>query len=98
TPTAMPTIPSSKTTKTVASKTMPGKNIMKRNDETTLVSHLNNPDHVKYPITGELLIQNCNNMSDVNETDRKMFTEKIQKAGKTKTYASAQEVLNTVNK
>ena len=65
-------------------------------DEAGLVSHLNT--HVTWPATGSQLIESCNNLSDVNEADKKAFTQKIEKLGKNKTYASAQEVLNSVNK
>jgi hypothetical protein len=51
-------------------------------------THLN--EHIKYPATGEEIKQQCNMMSHVPETERKMDMDMINSK---KTYASADDVM-----
>lgn len=57
------------------------------------VTHLN--EHVKWPATGQQIMQTCNMMSHVPESDRQMAMDKLQD---NKMYNTPDEAIRDLNK
>lgn len=56
-----------------------------------LMMHLN--EHVSYPATKNEILKACNEMSDVPEEEKEMFTADLPE----KTYNNAEEIVNALN-
>lgn len=61
--------------------------------EAGTVEHLKG--HIEWPATGQVIIDACNNMSDVNDMDKKIIEEHVDP---TMTYASPDELMVAVEK
>lgn len=55
-----------------------------------VLAHIN--DHVNYPTTKKALAEACNNMMDITEEDKKLFTEKLTDGE----YKTPNDVINAL--